>query len=369
MKILFAGGGTGGSVTPLLAIYSELKKEVRREELGALWLGTKKGPERRLVEASGIAFRPIAAGKWRRYFSFKSFVDPFRIVIGFLQACVVLYRFRADVVLTAGSYVAVPVARAAKFLNIPVFVHQQDVRVGLANRLMAKWASCITAAFPEHLKAFEKKEVLWTGNPVREELLHGDVARARRTFSLKNDLPVVLVLGGGTGARRINELVIESIEPLLQRTQVIHLAGLGFKIDEAVARVANMRLLYSERYHVFEFLVEELADAFAVADVVVARSGMGTLSELACLGKPALLLPLRGHQEENAHYFISKDAALGFDDGEVTPERFAETICRLASDDEQRARLSERIKGIMKEDAAKTIAKKIKEFVKKKKEP
>lgn len=358
MKILFSGGGTGGSVTPLLAIYEELKKG---SKIQALWLGTEDGPERRLVEASSIKFSAIAAGKFRRYLSPKHFIDPFKIIVGFFQAFKKLLRFKPDALLTAGSFVSVPVVWAARILRVPIFIHQQDVRVGLANKLMARYAKCITVTFPEHLKQFKNKDAVWTGNPIRKELLEGSAQRARDVFSLKEDLPVVLVLGGGTGAVKINELVIAGIEKLLDHTQVIHLTGLGFKTDDAVEKISARRLKYPDRYHVFEFLVDEMADAFAVCDAVVARAGMGTLTELALLGKPALLIPLAGHQEENAHYFISKNAALGFGQKEITPEIFAETIIRLVKDKEQQKRLSSNIKAIMKTGAAKAIAKKIKE--------
>ena len=144
MRILFSGGGTLGSVTPLLAVAEEFKKRGDHE---FLWLGTAKGPERFLVDEWGIRFRAIRSGKWRRYFSWKNIFDLFQIFFGFFQSLWRIARFRPDAVLTAGSFVAVPVACAAKVLGVPIFVHQQDLRWGLANRIMRPLARRISVNF------------------------------------------------------------------------------------------------------------------------------------------------------------------------------------------------------------------------------
>ncbi len=145
-KILLTGGGTGGSVVPLLAIVDEMKKQSDKE-YNFLWLGSKKGPEKEMVEAENIRFRIILSGKWRRYFSIKDFTDLFKIKLAFWQSILIIIKEKPSLVISAGSFISVPVVWAAWLWRVPALVHQQDVRPGLANRLMAPFATVITVAF------------------------------------------------------------------------------------------------------------------------------------------------------------------------------------------------------------------------------
>lgn len=356
MKILFVGGGTAGSVSPLLALAQEFRKRVPGVEF--FWLGTKTGPEQTLVEEQDIKFAAISCGKWRRYFSLQNILAPFQVIGGFFQACKILRRFKPDAVLTAGSFVAVPVIWAAWFRRIPRFVHQQDVQVGLANRLLAGIATRITVAWPDLVKEFSSKKTIAVGNPVRAEIMLGQAARAHERFKLEKDLPVLLIMGGGTGAKALNEIAAAAAPRLVEFCQVIHLTGGGDKHHETVAELGKTLTIHANRYHVFEFVTSEMPDMLAVADFVVARAGMGTISELSALGKAALLIPMPAtHQEDNARFCIEQDAVEVLPQPKLTPEIFAVEIKDLINKPERRQELGERFKKLLPQGAAGKIVK------------
>jgi len=415
-KILLTGGGTGGSVSPLLAVAEELKKSPhslapRLPRCGGglprlprlprpgggpgggcgggyqggynfLWIGTRNGPEKKMVDEKNIKFKPIFSGKLRRYFSWRNFIDPFFILIGFFQSLAVLSVWRPDIVISAGSFVSVPVVWAAWILRVPVLIHQQDARPGLANKLMAPFAKVVTATFEQSLRHYGKKAV-WTGNPVRSGLTKDDkkpplitaaTATARATAragqagqagregvgGLLNNLPTVLIIGGGTGATAINELVWQSLDKLTEFCQVIHITGKG---KDRRQTTDDRR----QNYYSYNFLnTEQMAAAYAAADIVVSRAGMGVLTELSRLGKPAVLIPMPdSHQEDNAEIFKEKGAAIVLSQKELTPETFTENIKKLLDNGPLRLKLSDNIKKVIKSGADEKIVRIIKEIIKK----
>ncbi|MBT3538964.1 UDP-N-acetylglucosamine--N-acetylmuramyl-(pentapeptide) pyrophosphoryl-undecaprenol N-acetylglucosamine transferase [Candidatus Parcubacteria bacterium] len=303
MKIIFSGGGTLGPVTPLLAIKDIIEKENRDVEF--VWVGTKRGPERELVEKIGLRFVTLSSGKLRRYLSFWNVVDIFRIIIGFFQSFKLLWKESPDVCISAGGFISVPLHWAAWLLGIKTWVHQQDIRVGLANKLMAPFAKVITTSLEQNIKDYSKKKTIWLGNPVRDEILQGDRKKAKEMFNLKKDLPVVFATGGGTGSLRVNQLVVRAVDHLKGFAQVIHLSGKE-RPQELVNRAVE---LYSD-YQVHQFFTEEMKYAYAASDIVVSRGGFGTLTEIAALGKVAIIIPKPGHQVENVHFLEKAGAAI-----------------------------------------------------------
>ncbi|MFA6215893.1 MAG: glycosyltransferase, partial [Patescibacteria group bacterium] len=208
MKILFSGGGTIGSVSPLIAVYEEIKKQHPGAEF--LWLATSDGPEDKLIGSYQIPLKKIFAGKFRRYFSWQNFFDPILIIFGFFQSLLIILKFKPQAVISAGGFVAVPVTWAAWLCRRPVLILQQDIRPGLANKLMARFASIIAVAFPKSLADFPGPKTVLTGNPVRPEILAGSREAGYKFFNFSPQLPTVLILGGGTGALSINRLVAGS---------------------------------------------------------------------------------------------------------------------------------------------------------------
>jgi UDP-N-acetylglucosamine--N-acetylmuramyl-(pentapeptide) pyrophosphoryl-undecaprenol N-acetylglucosamine transferase len=358
MRILLTGGGTLGSVTPLLAVAEKLRQE--NPENLFLWLGTKTGPEKFLIEKNEIVFRAILAGKLRRYFSFRNFGAPFLILGGFIQALWYLWRFEPDIVLTAGSFVSVPVAYAARLFKKSVLVHQQDLSVGLANRLMAPVARKITVAF-EALKAkFPAEKVVVVGNPARENLFHGRIAAAEEKFHLTASKPTLLVMGGGLGAEALNEVFIGASEELTRFCQVIHLTGRGQSRDWA----AHPNLAGNRDYHVYEFLDEGLADAYAAATLVVSRAGFSSLTELAALGKPTIVIPIPDNQQVlNAEFFQAKKAVVYVRQIDLEPEYIVNLIQDLFNHLERLTELSVNIRQVLPLKAADNYVRLIHELI------
>ncbi len=341
MLIAFVGGGTLGSVLPLLAVRSALAAHPGVE---FAWLGTVSGSERTLVTAAGIAFTGIRAGKWRRYFSWANALAPLTTLWGAWQAWRWLRRHRPDVVVGAGSYVQVPVAWAAHWLGIPAILHQPDATVGLATRMVRRHAARITTAFTATAAQLGEGAVA-IGHPVPLSLREGDTARAVTRFGLEAGVPTVLVLGGSLGAQRLNDVVVASLPQLVADAQVIHQTGVG-KLTAGVSHA---------RYHAVEFLREELADAYAVADVVVTRGGMGALSEVASLGKPAVVVPLPDSpQEANAAEFARLNAALVLT--RPSSGELASAVRSLLGDAGLRASLARNIRAVLEPDATQRMA-------------
>lgn len=313
MKIILSGGGTLGPVSPLLAIFETYKKHDPSSVF--VWVGTKNGLEHKLVENYGIPFFAITSGKLRRYFSFLNFVDVFKIAWGFFQSLFLLWQEKPDLLITAGGYVSVPLHYAAATLGIPTWVHQQDIEVGLANKLMAKSAKKITVALKENFVSFDENKTEWLGNPVRN-LNAPNLFAAREKFGIPQNVPVIFALGGGTGSNTVNKMILEAL-PLLPRDwHIVHLVG---KERPNELQVKAMGVF--SNYHVYQFFTEEMKYAYAIASVVVARAGFATITELASLSKPAILVPIsNNHQEVNARLLAENKAAVvlneKFDDGQ-----------------------------------------------------
>ncbi len=321
MKILFSGGGTLGPVTPLLAMYEHLKDS---ENVEFLWVGTKEGPEEYLIKNAGIRFVAFPASKLRRYFSFQTFADIFVFIGAFFQALIFLYKERPDICISTGAYVSVPIHWAAKILHIATWIHQQDVVVGLANRLMAPFANVITVVLEQSLLKFPKHKTRLLGNPVRPSIFMGTKEAAFQKFSLDSNLPVLLAMGGGTGSEKINVLIAQVAFELDTLCQIIHVTGKERKTLEPTTPLKH--------YHCVEFLDTDMKDAYAVADIVVSRGGFGTLSELAALKKSAIIIPKSGQQEKNIQFCADSGGLLLCNENTVTPIELADKIRGLLED-------------------------------------
>jgi UDP-N-acetylglucosamine--N-acetylmuramyl-(pentapeptide) pyrophosphoryl-undecaprenol N-acetylglucosamine transferase len=347
MRYLFTGGGTMGSVTPLLATIPELQRLDAAYE--GLWVCTKTGPEAGLLQAEGMTVRTIASGKLRRYFSLHNLTDLFRILVGFGQAWRLLGEWRPDVVVTAGSFVAVPVVWAAALRRVPVHVHQLDIRPGLANKLAAPFAKSLSVSFEKSVGDYAKPQPVWTGNPVRAAILGADRAEAARFFEL--DLaarPTVLVLGGGTGAVALNELVALAVPQVDRELNLIHLTGRGKQPAVPPGH---------HNYRAYEYLHGQMGLAFAAADLVVTRAGMGTLTELAALQKPTVIVPMpSSHQEDNAVFFEQAGAAETWDERQLTPGKLAGQLIALTADAGRRQQLGQAIGALTQPNSAARLA-------------
>lgn len=294
-RIVLTGGGTAGHVTPNIALLPRLR------ELGyeIHYIGSYDGMERKLIEQCNIPYYGIASGKLRRYFDWKNFSDPFKVLKGYGQARRLLRKLKPDVVFSKGGFVSVPVVMAAKRRKIPAIIHESDLTPGLANKLAIPHAWKVCCNFPETLKYLPKEKAVLTGSPIRRELLSGDKSRGFTYCGLEPGKPVILVIGGSAGSQFINELVRHILPDLLKTYQVVHLCGKG-KLEDS--------LKGTKGYAQFEYINQELRDIFVMADLVVSRAGANAICELLALHKPNILIPLsaaasRGDQILNAHSF------------------------------------------------------------------
>jgi UDP-N-acetylglucosamine--N-acetylmuramyl-(pentapeptide) pyrophosphoryl-undecaprenol N-acetylglucosamine transferase len=348
MFIIFAGGGTLGSVTPLLAVAKEISRQRPGTEF--LWLGTEGGPEDGQVHQAGLPFKAISSGKLRRYLAWRNFTDLFKITTGYFQARKLFKEKRPDIVVSAGGFVAVPVIWAAGHLDIPVHVHQMDIRPGLANKLSAPFATSFSVAYQKSIIDFAKLNPVWTGNPVRSALFGKKKEEAQQFFQLDANLPTIVVLGGGTGAVFLNQLVAKTAPLFNDKANIIHVTGKNKAVIPP--EVAT-------NYRQFElFGSHEMAMAYASADLVLTRAGMGTLTELASLGKPAVIVPIpKSHQEENAELFLDGGAAEVWPESSLFSKKMVDDLMTILSNADRLESLGEGMKKMNRSDAAEKIAK------------
>jgi UDP-N-acetylglucosamine--N-acetylmuramyl-(pentapeptide) pyrophosphoryl-undecaprenol N-acetylglucosamine transferase len=299
-------------VTPNLALLPAL----RARGFEPVYVGSVDGIERRLAEEAGLSYHGVQTGKLRRYASLQNFLDPIRIVIGVVQATLLLARLRPAVVFSKGGFVGVPVVVGAWLNRIPVVVHESDLTPGLANRLSFPFARRICLSFRETEQRLSGRDVVYTGTPVRQSLTTGDRGRGYREFRLDPARRTILVFGGSQGAQAINAQVRALMTSLPEDLQILHVCGAGNLDSDLEGR---------EGYRQYEYLDAEFGDAFACADVVVSRAGANSLAELIALRKPAVVIPLptaasRGDQIDNAGLFAEKGYGLVLAQEDLTPE-------------------------------------------------
>lgn len=342
MRILISGGGTGGHIYPALAVATQLRTTYNAD---ILYLGSDDGLETQLVPAAGFRMETIKAGKLQRYLSVKTIKGVARVPIGMVQAVSIVRNFRPDATFTSGGYVAVPAGLASKLNNVPLLLHQQDVPPNLSNKLIAPWATRISLAFAASQQYFAADKTLLLGNPIRQEILdvrNISVQQARSNLGLDPDLPLILVTGGSQGARYLNQVVARALPELLKTYQVLQISGQKLLTETqtlADSMTGQLDAELKQRYRLVPYLSAEMPMALQAAELVVCRAGAATLSELAVLAKPSLLIPLppalgSSPQEINADTFSRAQAAEVIRNDALNPELLisrVQTITKSAS--------------------------------------
>lgn len=364
-RLVVSGGGTGGHTYPALTAVRALQARLGGA-LEVLWIGSANSLESRVAEAEGIPFASVATGKVRRdrnplkMLSGANLKDMAKVPVGANEARSLVAKFRPDVVLATGGYVAVPVGLAAKVTRRPLVVHEQTVRLGLANRVLARFAAKVALSsessvelLPENARSI----AVVTGNPVRPAVLDGEPQKAIEALGLQGfdpALPTVYVTGGAQGAQQINRLVAEILPWLLTQANVLHQCG-PRNVEELQARAAALPVELAAQYHVTGYLGTELPDVLALADVVVSRSGAGTVAELTALGKASVLIPYAAaagnEQAHNAQHLADHDAAVALI-GDTTPEQLRQAVAPLLADPARRRQVAGNARAQGRPDAA-----------------
>ncbi len=317
--IVFTGGGTAGHVTPNLALIEKLD----RAEWDIHYIGTSGMEKDLLKPVEDVTYHEIDSGKLRRYASLKTLSMPFHVQKGYRQAKRILKELRPAVLFSKGGYVSVPVVAAAKGI-CPVLTHESDYTPGLANRIDAHFADKVLVTFADTVPFVKGGKGVHTGTPIRPELYSGSREKALAFTGLSGSKPVLLVTGGSLGAEPVNIALRGALPELLKTFDIVHLCGKG-KVDESVR---------AEGYLQYDYIRDEMADLFALADVVCSRAGANAVFELLALKKPMLLLPLsaastRGDQELNAKYFKAKGFAKVLFADEVNPASLTNELLAL----------------------------------------
>jgi UDP-N-acetylglucosamine--N-acetylmuramyl-(pentapeptide) pyrophosphoryl-undecaprenol N-acetylglucosamine transferase len=364
MKIVLTGGGTGGHFFPLIAVAEELiiKVSTSAKDLELYYVADKPF-DTALLETLHIKFVEIPAGKRRLYFSIQNFFDLFKIAWSVPVAIVKLFSIYPDVVFSKGGYAAFPVLFAARFLGIPVVIHESDSVPGRVSEWSAKFARRIAVSYPEALERLKTKNenVAVTGQPIRPEILEDPEGDPRDMFGLDENIPVVLVVGGSQGAEIINTAVLSALPKLLSRSYVIHQTGA--LNERAVAEAAEAILAgntYRARYKRHAFLDSvTLRSALSVASVVVTRAG-SMLFEIGARGVPAVVIPItesRGnHQRENAYSYARAGGGVVIEEANLSDDILLSEIERILGSPEIQEKMKSAGRKFSPPSAAATIA-------------
>ena len=317
-QIILTGGGTAGHVTPNIALLPSLAAAGYQ----VTYIGSYTGIEKQLIEDLGITYYGISSGKLRRYKSWKNLTDPFRVIAGYFQSRKLIRKIKPDIVFSKGGFVSVPVVLAASHKHIPVIIHESDMTPGLANKIAMRGATKICCNFPETLKYLPKDKAVLTGSPIRHELLLGNKPAGLKLCGFNTSKPIILVVGGSTGAVKVNNAVRAILPELLKKYQVVHLCGKG-KTDASLNGI--------DGYIQFEYISDQMRDLFAISDIVISRAGANAICELLALRKPNILIPLpasqsRGDQLLNAASFEKSGYSYVLQEEELTSNTLLKAV-------------------------------------------
>lgn len=357
MRVMITGGGTGGHTSPAVAIIEELHK--RDPRLLAQWVGRKGAIEERVSRATGVPFRHVPVEGWPRGRSVRKVWSMMKLGLGVTRAIVYIKRFEPQVVVGVGGYVCIPLCYAAQKLGVPVVLHEQNKRLGMANRLLAPKAARLLLSYPDTLGDYPREKAQVVGNPVRAGFLKPPAqAESRARFNLDPDVPVVLVTGGSQGARSVNAAVADAVtrfEP--GSVQFLWMTGKAdIEMGKAAAQQAGVRVEPTA-------FIDDMPAACAAADLMVCRAGASSTAEIAMMGKPSILIPYPlatdNHQEQNARAFADAGASVLLLDKECTGDRLSGLIRECLGDPQRLRVMGRAAAGLARPGAAEAIVEEI----------
>lgn len=364
-----AGGGSGGHVTPVVAVLSELHR-LSDEPFSVRFVCDKafEAQARQIMAQAPLPvdISVIQAGKLRRYHHFrwynylehpsiivKNLIDGTKILTGIIQSLWLMWRERPDVVFAKGGYVCLPVGWAARLLRIPLVIHDSDARPGLTNRLLARFSDRIATGYPLENYTYDAYRSRYVGVPVRSDyqpVSADDMRSARERLGLPLDRPLILSFGGGLGSKVINDAVISAAENTAAYFVVIAGKKHHQSAIDATAGADNIR--------VYDFVTTEMPDLLRAADIVVTRASATSLQELAALKKPIIAVPARqlGDQARNAAVYHQAQAAIVLSDDDLESGALTTQLVALMNDSDRRVQLAERLHAFSRPDAARQVA-------------
>lgn len=357
----------------MLAVVTELQKLDKSVEI--LYIGSVDGPESKIIPQTGLKYVGISAGKFRRYHQkailnvldpstlFSNVGDFFNFIRGYFQAKDIISEFDPDVVFTKGGYVSLPVGMAAHSLRYPLVIHESDSIMGMSNKILAKRADKVCVSYPvKSYPDINREKLVYSGNPVREDIYGGKKEMAIKALGLDASLPTVMVIGGSQGSTAINQVVSEALTELLTKYQIIHVSGerdydwLGFQASKLDSELRK-------KYFLFNFLSGDLKHAYAASDLVISRAGNNVIAELAALKRPTILVPLstsaNSHQLSNAKILSRMGAALLLLQENMNPKILVRKINYLFENPEEMKAMAEKISTLSTPDAAKIVSEEV----------
>jgi len=354
-NIVISGGGTGGHVFPAIAIADAIKTLDKSAEI--LFVGAKGKIEMEKVPKAGYKIVGLDIMGFQRKLTLKNLLFPFKLAWSLLKAWQIVHSNKPDIAVGVGGYASGPILKIANLLGIPTVIQEQNSYAGVTNRMLAKKASLVCVAYDGLDRFFPKEKIIFTGNPVRKDILDKNIAKdkAKSILDVQQNNQTVLIFGGSLGARTINDAVLTNAELLLQMDNVNLIWQVGkIYYDE----YKNCLLANKKNIKIIPF-IEDMDVAYSAADIVICRAGALTISELALLGKAAILIPspnvAEDHQTVNAMSLVDKNAAILVKDKEAS-KVLVENISSLLSDENKRKSLEENILYFGRPDAAIKIA-------------
>lgn len=366
MKIVLTGGGSGGHFYPILAVADSIRAIAKKEHLvePRLWFVSSETYPEGLLYEHGLTGAVIPTGKRRIYTSIQNVFDIFKTGTAIIKAFFFLFRVFPDVVFGKGGYATFPLLLAARFFGIPVIIHESDTVPGRVNKWAGKFALRIAVSYPEAAAFFPKDKVAWTGNPIRQSLLVTKEQETSPTLTIAAGVPVVLILGGSLGAKKINDTVLDALQTLLPQCYVVHQTGKEhFEELQKLANVSLENNPHKERYYPLPYIDDStLRFLSQKATLVITRAG-SALFEIAAWGTPSIVIPITesngNHQRQNAYTYARTGAAVVIEESNLTPHVLATETIRLLQDEVTRHRMREATKSFARLDAAELIAKEL----------
>lgn len=363
VKIILSGGGTGGHIFPAVAIANELKKQIPNSKI--LFVGALGRMEMEKVPKAGYDIIGLPIAGLQRRLTLSNLAFPFLLIKSLLKARKILNDFKPDVVIGTGGYASGPILRAASSRGIPTLIQEQNSFAGITNKILSQKVNKICVAYEGMDKFFPKEKIVFSGNPVRQDIVNVDQKRkeAFEFFKLDPNKKTILVIGGSLGARTINLAMAEGLKEIADNNlQLLWQTGKGY-FETAQQKTASF---HDKHIYSFDF-IQRMDLAYAAADIVISRAGASSVSELCNTHKPCILVPspnvAEDHQTKNAMALVNKQAAILVKDVDAASELIKQTIA-LAKDQQKQVELSEKIKTLAIYNSTEIIATEILKLLK-----